>query len=303
MRFQMNDEIYEKYKLSGKIATDARKFGKSLIKPEVSFLEIANKVEAKIIESGGELAFPVNISINEIAAHYSPLFDDKKVIKKGDVVKLDLGAHIDGHIADTAITIEVGTNNYEDMIKASSEALDAAIKKIKPGIKLYEIGEIVQDKIVSFGYKPIENLTGHSMERYNLHAGMSVPNVPDTTHNSIPKSGDVFAIEPFATNGAGYVKAGSGSNIYLFKDSFNPRLVRNHQVKIMFSKLRSRFKTLPFAQRWVENSFSNSDRLLRKFSFLGLIKHYPQLIDAKKGIVTQKEHTVILTDDGCEVIT
>jgi len=303
MRLKMNSKAYENYKLAGKIASDARKYGISLIKPGVSLLEVANSVESKITESNAGLAFPVNISINEIAAHYSPRHDDKLVFKIGDVVKLDLGAHIDGFIADTAETIEVETNNYDDMIKASSEALDSAINLMKEGIDLVEIGQAVQDTINSYGFKPIDNLTGHKMSRYLLHAGLSVPNVPDMFHKGKPKAGDVLAIEPFATNGVGHVVSGGGSNIYLCKDVFNPRLIRDKNSKIMFNRARVKFRSLPFAQRWFEEISSNSDLVLKKLSFLGLVKHYPQLIESKKGIVTQKEHTVIITEEGCEVTT
>jgi methionyl aminopeptidase len=299
----MNDDIYKKYKLAGTIASEARDYGVELIKPGISFEEIANKIEKKILENKAGLAFPVNISVNEIAAHYSPITNDKNVIKKGDVVKLDLGAHIDGYIADTAITVEVEENNYEDMINASSDALDEAINTIKPGINLFEIGKNIQEIIKSYGFNPIDNLTGHSMEKYNLHAGMSVPNVFDKSHSSKPKPGDVFAIEPFSTNGQGHVKAGEGSNIYLCKKSYNPRLIRNRQIKIAFEKLKNNFNSLPFAHRWTEKLFNNSNNLLRRFCFLGLITHYPQLVEARKGIVTQKEHTVIITEKGCEVIT
>ena len=299
----MDNSAYKNYKLAGKIAAESREYGKLLIKPGVSFLDVANKVESKIIEKGAGIAFPVNISINEIAAHYSPKHTDNSVFKKGDVVKLDIGSHIDGYIADTAVTVEVGTNKYKDMIKASSEALNSAIEIMKPGINLVTIGKTVENTIKSYGYKPINNLTGHSLRRYILHAGLSVPNFPDMLHNKKPKTGDVLAIEPFATNGAGHVISGSGSNIYLCKKNYNPRLIRDKKAKIMFNTAKRKFKTLPFAQRWFEELFSNCEFMLRKLTFLGLINHYPQLIDAKKGIVTQKEHTVILNEDGCEVIT
>ena len=303
MRSDMDNIIYENYKLAGKIAAEARNYGANLIKTGVSFLEVANSIESKISDTGAGLAFPVNISVNEIAAHYSPRHNDTLIFKKGDVVKLDLGAHIDGYIADTAITVEVEANNYKDMINASSDALDAAINLMKPDINLFEIGKIVQETIISYGFKPIDNLTGHSMQRYVIHAGMSVPNIPDRLHSNKPKIGDVLAIEPFATNGAGHVASGDGSNIYLCKESFNPVHIRDKKTEIIFNKMKNKFKTLPFAQRWFEKLFSDSDATLRKLSFVGLIKHYPQLIDAKKGIVTQKEHTVILTEEGCEVIT
>jgi methionyl aminopeptidase len=299
----MNNEVYDKYSLAGKIAKDARAFGIDLLKTGASFLDIANNVESKILEKGGCLAFPVNISINEIAAHYSPKDDDTKKLNKGDVVKLDIGTHIDGYIADTAVTVEIGNNNFNEMIKASSDALDAAINILKPDISLYEIGKVVQQTIESYDFKPIDNLTGHSMQRYILHAGMSIPNVSDEIYKSKPKVGDVLAIEPFATNGAGHVVSGSGSNIYLCKESFKQRLIRDRNSKIIFEKIKNEFKTLPFAQRWFKKQFSYSEMSLKKLSFIGLVKHYPQLIDAKKGIVTQKEHTVIVTEDGCEVIT
>ena len=299
----MDADIYEKYKLAGKIAADAREYGKSLIKPEASFLDIANKIESKILEKGAGLAFPVNISINELAAHYSPKHDDNKTLKKGDVVKLDIGTHIDGYIADTAITFEIENNNYDEMIKASSDALDAAINHLKAGIALYEIGKTVQKTITDYGFKPIENLTGHSLQRYVLHAGMSIPNVSDEIYSGKPKAGDVLAIEPFATNGAGRVVSGAGSNIYLCKDSFKQILIRDRESKIIFEKIKNEFKTLPFAQRWFKKQFSYNEMSLKKLSFIGLVKHYPQLVDAKKGIVTQKEHTVIIKDNGCEVIT
>jgi len=299
----MDSNIYEKYRLAGKIAADARDYGKDLIKAGVSFLEVANKVESKIVDSGAGLAFPVNISINEVAAHYSPRHDDKRVFKKGDVVKLDVGTHIDGYIADTAITVEVGTDKYRDMIKASSDALDAAIDFMKAGADLSELGKNVKKTINIYGFKPIDNLTGHSLQKYVLHSGLNIPNVPDTSQRIKPKARDVIAIEPCATDGEGHVISGKGSNIYLCNKTFRTKLVRDKRYRIIFNKFVKEYGTLPFAQRWSQKLFENNDIFLRKLSFLGLIKHYPQLIEAKKGIVTQKEHTVIVTEDGCEVTT
>jgi len=299
----MEDEVYEKYKLAGSIAADAREFGKELIKSGVSYLDIVNKIELKILNDGAGLAFPVNISVNDIAAHFSPRHNDRLIFQKRDVVKLDIGAHIDGYIADTALTIEVESNLNNDLIKASTDALDIAVNLMKPGVNLTELGAAVQKTITSYGYKPIDNLTGHSMQRYLLHAGVSVPSVANTANNSILKAGDVLAIEPFATTGAGHVISGEGSNIYLCKNSINLGLIRDSRSKLLFDKVKKEFKTLPFAQRWFEKQFSNSEIVLRKLSFLGLLKHYPQLIDAKKGVVSQAEHTVILTEEGCEIIT
>lgn len=299
----MDEEIFEKYRLAGKIAAEARNYGAGLINSGVSFLEVAEKIESKITNAGAKLAFPVNISLNEIAAHFSPRHDEDIVFKKGDVVKLDVGTHIDGYIADTALTVEVGTHKYDSMIKAADTGLDVAIEMMKPDVNLSKLGQAVQVEINSYGFKPVDNLTGHSLKQYVLHAGMNVPSVPDFLNKSKPKVGDVLAIEPFATDGAGHVVIGAGSNIYLCNRNLRSKIVRDNRAKTMFSKLVKEFRTLPFAERWSNNIIENNDNVLRRLTFLGLLKHYPQLIDAKKGIVTQKEHTLIITEDGCEVTT
>lgn len=299
----MDEEIFEKYRLAGKIAAEARNYGAGLINSGVSFLEVAEKIESKITDAGAKLAFPVNISLNEIAAHFSPRHDEDIVFKKGDVVKLDVGTHIDGYIADTALTVEVGTHKYDSMIKAVDAGLDVAIEIMKPDVNLSKLGQAVQVEINSYGFKPVDNLTGHSLKQYVLHAGMNIPSVPDFLNKSKPKVGDVLAIEPFATDGAGHVVIGAGSNIYLCNRNLRSKIVRDNRAKTMFSKLVKEFRTLPFAERWSNNIIENNDNVLRRLTFLGLLKHYPQLIDAKKGIVTQKEHTVIITEDGCEVTT
>jgi methionyl aminopeptidase len=299
----MNDTIYEKYKQAGAIAAEVCTYGSKLIKPEILLLDVAEKIEAKIKEKGGLPAFPVNLSRNEIAAHYSPRHDDPSVFKSGDVVKLDVGVHVDGYIADMAVTLELETNKYEAMIRASDEALEAAIGTIKANVNLQEIGSVVHQKIVSHGYRPIENLTGHSLHRYELHAGLSIPNIPTAMGRRRPQVDDVVAIEPFATDGHGQVIAGEGSNIFLCNNSIKARLIRDVDAKKLYSYIRKNFSTLPFAQRWVQHMASNSSRLLRKLAFLGLIKHYPQLIERQHGMVTQKEHTVIITEEGCEVTT
>ncbi|RLF28645.1 MAG: type II methionyl aminopeptidase [Thermoplasmata archaeon] len=300
----MDDEIYEKYRLAGKIAADALKYGVSLIKPGVKLLKVADLVEKRIIEKNAGLAFPVNISINDLAAHFSPKHNDTNIFKKGDVVKLDVGAHIDGYIADTATTVEVQTDRYKKMIQASREALNRAISTIKAGINISHIGEVVETAISSYGYKPIDNLNGHGMRRYVLHSGVSIPSISGEMSISKTHIGDVLAIEPFATDGAGHVISGEGSNIYIYNETIRSRVIRNPGYRSLLKTIRDRFKTLPFAERWCIDLFpDNTEYVLKKLSFLGAIKQYPQLIEIKHGIVTQAEHTVIVYEDECEVIT
>lgn len=300
----MDDAVYEKYKRAGKIAAKARDYGSKMVREGVGFLELVNKVESMIQDDGGGLAFPVNVSINEVAAHFSPRHDDKSLVfRKGDVVKLDVGVHVDGYIADTALTVEVGTNKYTDMIKASREALENAIGLMKAGVNLSDIGNAIEESIVSYGYKSIDNLTGHSLERYVLHSGVSVPNVSDKLNTVKTKIGDVLAVEPFATDGAGHVTSGTSSNIYRYVRSARSKLIRDSKLRSLATSISKNFKFLPFAERWCVNKFPNFEVSLKKLLFTGCIKQYPQLIDRAKGIVTQAEHTIILFEDGCEVTT
>jgi methionyl aminopeptidase len=300
----MDEAVYTSYKKAGKIAAEAREYGVTLLKPGVRFLDVATAVETKIKENGAGLAFPVNIALNTLAAHYSPRHNDPLIFKRGDVVKLDVGAHVNGYIADTAITVELETHVYDTMINASSEALEKAINMLHAGVLLSEVGETIETTITAQGYKPIDNLMGHGLDRFELHSGLSIPNIRGIGGKTKPKNGDVLAIEPFATNGAGHVIPAEGSNIYLCNDSLKIKFIRDNKTKLLFEKMMNMFKTLPFAQRWCHDLFPNGgDLALKKLSFLGLTKHYPQLREAKGGIVTQKEHTVIIREDDCEVIT
>lgn len=299
----MDDSVYENYKRAGKIAADARDYGVGLLKPGVRLLDVATKVESRIIKNGAGLAFPVNIARNTLAAHYSPRHDDSLIFQKGDVVKLDVGAHIDGYIADTALTVELETHQYDMMIKASDEALQKVIEVLSTHLTLSEAGRTIENTITSFGYKPIDNLMGHGLGRYELHSGVSVPNVGALGNKSTLTDNDVVAIEPFATNGAGHVISAEGSNIYLCKDSIKAKFIREYKTKALFNRIKTHFGTLPFAQRWLHDLFPKDEVVMKKLSFLGVMKHYPQLVEAKGGIVTQKEHTVIVREDGCEVIT
>ena len=300
----MDEAVYTSYKKAGKIAAEARDYGVTLLKPGVRLLDVATAVETKITEDGAGLAFPVNIALNTLAAHYSPHHNDPLVFKRGDVVKLDVGAHVNGYIADTAVTVELETHKYDAMIKASSEALEHTLRMLHAGVLISEIGETIENTITGQGYKPINNLMGHGLGQFELHSGLSIPNVKGIGGKTKLHNGDVLAIEPFATNGAGHVVSAEGSNIYLCTNSLKTKFVRDTKTKLLYQKMMTTFKTLPFAERWCHDLFPNGgDLALKKLSFLGLTKHYPQLKEAKGGMVTQKEHTVIVRDNDCEVIT
>ena len=285
----------ELWKKSGKLAGEAREYGKDLLKEGANFLEIARKIEEFIQKKEGKPGFPVQISINDIAAHYTPLPDDTSCLKVGDLVKLDLGTHIEGFIGDTALTVEIGSNKNEDLIKASKKALEEAIKLCKPGVKVCEIGEVVNEAITSFGFKPIKNLSGHKVDRYILHSFISVPNFNNNDKTQL-EEGMVVAIEPFATTGMGLVKEGKPSSNYRLH---NPKPVRDIITREILKFIQKEFVTLPFAKRYLTLKFpiNKVNFALQNLEKLGIIYQYPQLTEKQEGCqVSQHEHTIYISD-------
>ncbi len=295
----MDEDELSKWKRAGGIAGKARDLGARMVEEGVTYLEVANTVEDLIRDHGARVAFPTNIAINDIAAHYTPKPNDKGKFQYGDLVKIDVGAHIDGRIGDTAKTVEVGSNTYHGLILAAKLSLESAIEVIRGGISLSTIGSIVERTINSSGFKPIVNLTGHSIERYNLHAGLSVPNYDDRSRDYLPV-GTIVAIEPFATTGVGEVTSGKRSNIYRF---VRPRgKLKEDQIAAM-EILRSEMNRLPFSERWLSRKIERSERPLKGLVRAGSVYSYPILKETSGGMVAQWEHTLYVTENGCKVLT
>ena len=290
----MNEEIYEQYRKAGRVLGKALSAGAKMVKEGVRYLDVAEEIE-RIISSEAGLSFPVNISVNEVAAHYTPSLNDSLKFKKGDVVKIDAGSHVNGYIGDSALTVEVGSNENEHIIKASEEALQEAIEIVRAGVSIAEIGETIEKKIKSYGLRPVKNLQGHSLERYNLHAGLSIPNVSNNNGRKL-KEGEVIAIEPFATNGSGYVVDRENGNIYLLKGRAKGRIA---------DEMRKKFDGLPFASRWMEG-IVGWDKVNMTLAFMlrrRAVYAYKKLVEVDGGIVAQTEHTLLVKKDGCEVLT
>ena len=288
-------EIHPDWKKAGKIAGEARLFGVKLIKEGVTFLEVTDKIEEFIKKKDSKPGFPVQISLNGLAAHYTPFPDDTSVFQSGDVVKLDLGVHINGYIGDTAMTIEVGTKENTEIIKASKEALDAALKLAKPGTKVFEIGRAVEEVISSYNLKPIKNLSGHGVSKFLLHDDPSIPNY-DNHDPYVLKEGQVLAIEPFATKGAGLVREGKLSSNFRLPN-LNVQ-VRDANARKMLDYIKKEFNTLPFAKRYLTKVFNPREVTGGLFVLKqqGLIYEYPQLPEKEDGLTSQHEHTVMVAD-------
>ncbi len=283
---------------AGRISREARERAFGLVSEGVLLLDVAEEVEDLMRKKGARPAFPTCISIDHIAAHYSPTHDDPLRFRRGNVVKLDLGAQLEGWIADTAVTVEVGTRNWTDLLRASELALQTAIEAVHAGVSTRALGEGIQRAIEAHGYRPVRNLTGHTIERYLLHAGKSVPNIAhghDTLH-----AGEVVAIEPFASSGAGEVNGRRTGNIYRV---LKTKPLKQAEMNDFLQILSGEFKTLPFAERWAHRLDSHAPALLNALVRIGAVMTYPALLDLGGGIVSQTEHTMIVGATGAEVTT
>ncbi|MBI4447759.1 type II methionyl aminopeptidase [Candidatus Woesearchaeota archaeon] len=273
---------------AGKIAAESLAYGRSLAKPGIKLLELAEKIEAKIFELGGRPAFPVNLSLNHIAAHYTPSYNDETAFKEEDILKIDVGVHVNGCVGDTACSV----GNNKELIKASEEALKAAIKIFTPGTKIREVGKAIQEQIQSYGFSPIRNLSGHGIAEYNLHSGITIPNY-DNGDEKVLEDGQIIAIEPFATTGQGVIEEGKPSGIFRLQQA---KPTRSMSTRQLLKFVAEEYKTLPFAKRWVINKIPGATLALITMEREGMLHHYPQLPERSKGLVSQAEHTLLVKD-------
>jgi methionyl aminopeptidase len=288
----MEESVLKSWKQAGQLAAEALRYGTKLMKPEAPIAEVLDQVEEYIIKRGGGIAFPAQSSINEYAAHSCPENNEAKY-KMGDVAKLDVGAHVDGYVADNATTVEIGGGKiHSELIAASREALNAAIKELKPGANTANIGAAIQRTIQEKGYHPIVNLSGHGIGKWIVHAPPSFPNY-NTGRGAILKEDMAFAIEPFATPGEGRV-ADSGNPTVFMQESRKP--VRSAYAREVLSTIDT-YNGLPFTTRWLTKKHGVKTKLaLSELQRAGIIHSYPPLADVGKGLVSQAEHCFILKE-------
>ncbi|WP_338740060.1 type II methionyl aminopeptidase [Haloplanus salilacus] len=290
----LDDETVEKYRRAGEALRTVLDEAAEMIEPGVTHLEVAEHAEERIYELADGPAFPVNISVDEEASHSTPGRDDDTEFDDG-MVCLDVGVHVDGYIADAATTVDL--SGTPELVEAAEEALDVAVDAVGPGVDTGTIGGEIEDVIRGYGYTPVLNLSGHGVEQWDAHTGPSVPNRGVDRGHELAV-GDVIAIEPFATDGRGKVGEGSKEEIYGLE---RERSVRNRQARQVLEQVTEEYRTLPFAARWLDAS--RAEMALRRLKQNDVIHGYPVLKEEDGRLVSQAEHTLIVTEDGCEVTT
>ena len=290
----LDSEQYEKHREAGTILAQVREEAAERCEVGSGYLELSEWAEDRIRELGGKPAFPVNISVDEEAAHGAATPDDERMVGE-EMVKLDIGVHCDGWLADTAVTVDL--SGHDELAEAPAAALDAAIDRIEPGAETGEIGAAIEEAIDGYGYNPVVNLTGHGLGHWDQHVPPNVPNRAVSQSTTL-EVGDVVAIEPFATDGSGKVSEGSATQIYALEREGS---VRNRGARDALQQITEEFRTLPFAVRWLD--VDRPEMALRRLERQNIVHGYPVLKEKEGTFVSQKEHTVIVTEEGCEVTT
>jgi len=290
----LDDDAVTAYREAGEILTTVFADAVTQVEPGNRLIDVAEDAEAQIRELGGRPAFPVNISRDEEASHATPGIDDDTTFGE-EMVCLDIGVHVDGYIADAAVTVD-HTGNRE-LVEAAEEALTVAVDTAGPGVHTGEIGAEIEAVIDAYGYNPVVNLTGHGLAHWDAHTGPSVPNRAVDSGVEL-EPGDVVAIEPFATTGSGKVREGSLTEIYSLEEDRN---VRDRRARQVLETVRDQYRELPFAARWLDGS--RTEMSLQRLTRSGVLTDYPVLKEADGELVSQAEHTLIITEDGCEVTT
>jgi len=282
----------EKIVKAGKIASEVKAWIKPKIKRGMPLLEIAELIENKIHSLKGSPAFPVNLSIDEYAAHYTPTYDDETEAK--GLLKVDFGVEIDGWIADNSFSIDLEDSNLnKNLIKATEEALNEAEENLSSEATFSKIGSVIEEKIKSYGFNPVVNLSGHSIDQYDIHAGLTVPNVDNNSNNIFDEG--LYAIEPFATNGKGFVRDGKKGNIFILEKSRNTRDSLGREI---LEFVKDNYGSLPFASRWIVKAFGNRALFsLQQLENEGILHHYNILTEEKGKVVSQAENTFLIEKD------
>jgi methionyl aminopeptidase len=296
-------DFLECYLKAGKIASEQREKTRRKDHVGSTLLTICESIETEIKEKGGMPAFPVNVSLNDVAAHYTAEPNDDTIVRENDVLKIDIGVHIEGYVADTAVTIS-NDPNHDSLIKTAENALNEAVRISRVNTKASEIGKLIENTILKTGFRPIQNLSGHSLAQYTIHAGKSIPNISTIGSSFSLSSSQAYAIEPFVTmkDGQGVVFEGNIRNIFAI---ISRKPAKDEIVNEFLTYLWDRFRTLPFALRWILDRYEEKearyllDMLIRKKN----VHAYPILIEGNNKFVAQAEHTIVPMTGSTSVIT
>jgi methionyl aminopeptidase len=296
----VDPQALESFRKAGRIAAECREWARDAIRPGVRVRDVLEAIEARIRERGAAPGFPAQSSRNHIAAHYCSPPGDETVYAEGDCVKVDIGVHVDGYVADTAATVDLsGDGRWAALIRASADALAAAIATVADEVPVGELGAAIERTILAAGFNPVRNLTGHGLGRWKVHTPPQIPNQSERGGARLRK-GMVFAIEPFACTGKGYIKERGRAEVFMMT---RPPLRAKGLDRGVLREIEA-WRGLPIARRYFrEHDPQALEQTLSALARQGALMRYPPLVEDEDVMVAQTEHSIYLGPEGVEVLT
>lgn len=221
----MDEEKWNDFRQGAETHRQVRQWAQKNIKPGWTLTDIANGIEDSVRRLVGHdgltegdsliagMGFPTGLSLNHCAAHYTPNAGNTMVLQQADVMKVDIGVHVNGRIVDSAFTMAFEPQ-YDNLLAAVKDATNTGVKTAGIDVRMCDIGEAVQEVMESYEceingktypVKAIRNLNGHNIHHRQIHGTKSVPIVKSQDQTKM-EEGEVFAIETFGSTGKGYVR-------------------------------------------------------------------------------------------------
>ncbi|KAJ2820823.1 Methionine aminopeptidase 2 [Coemansia sp. 'formosensis'] len=311
---RLNEQQLFDLRRAAEVHREVRQYARANIRPGMDLTTIAEMIEngtrALVEERGFEsgIGFPTGLSLNHCAAHYTPNAGDFVEIKDDDVLKVDFGVHVNGHIIDSAFTMS-WNDRYKPLLDAVKDATNTGVREAGIDVRLGDIGAAIQEVMESYEIeldgkvlpiKPIRNLCGHNIGPYLIHSGKSVPIVANRDQTRM-EEGELFAIETFGTTGSGYVQEEGVCSHYAKTGEGQPRVP---SAKKLLHAITKNFGTLPFCRRYLDRVGETQYTFgLRSLVTQGIVTAYPPLVDIKGSYTAQSEHTFILRPTVKEVLS
>ena len=288
------------FRRAGRIASECREWARENIRSGVRVRWVLETIEQMIRERGAHPGFPAQSSRNNVAAHYCSPPDDEMTYAEGDCVKVDIGVHVDGYIADTATSVDLSSDGrWQPLIQASADALAAAIATVGDGVLVGDVGAAIERTILTAGFNPVRNLTGHGLARWKVHTAPQIPNQAERSGARF-KHGMVFAIEPFACTGRGYIQERGKAEVFMM---IRPPARAKGLDRALLKDIES-WRGLPIARRYfTDHDPAEVEEAIKRLARQGSLMRYPPLVEEDGVMVTQTEHSIYLGEDSVEILT
>lgn len=316
---QQNNK-WQDFRKGAEIHRRVRHKAQSSIRPGMTMIEIANLIEDSVRNYSGNdhtlkagIGFPTGLSLNHVAAHYTPNTGDKLILKKDDIMKVDIGVHVNGRICDSAFTMTFNEDGkYDTIMQAVKEATYTGIKELGIDVRLNDIGAAIQEVMESYEMeengktypiKCIKNLNGHNIDDFVIHSGKSVPIIANGDMTKM-EEGETFAIETFGSTGNGYVLPEGECSHYATNKGVEHLKPPSERSKQLLETIKQNFGTLPWCRRYLERT--GEEKYLFALNQLvrhGIVEEYPPIVDKRGSYTAQFEHTILLHPHKKEVVT